>query len=67
MGGLAEARAVAPPGAARRNHPVARFLVRRVAAALGTLLVVSMLVFAATEVLPGDAAGAVLGKTATSA
>ena len=67
MGGLAEARAVAPPGAARRNHPVARFLVRRVAAALGTLLVVSMLVFAATEVLPGDAAGAVLGKTATPA
>ncbi|MDP9260008.1 MAG: ABC transporter permease [Actinomycetota bacterium] len=67
MGGLAEARAVAPPGAARRNRPIARFLVRRVAAALGTLLVVSMLVFAGTEVLPGDAAGAVLGKTATPA
>jgi len=67
VGGLAEARAVAPPGAARGNHPIARFLVRRVAAALGTLLVVSMLVFAATEVLPGDAAGAVLGKTATPA
>jgi peptide/nickel transport system permease protein len=30
-----------------------------------TLLVVSVLVFAATEVLPGDAAGAVLGRTAT--
>jgi peptide/nickel transport system permease protein len=67
VGGLAEARAVAPPGAARGNHPIARFLVRRVAAALGTLLIVSMLVFAATEVLPGDAAGAVLGKTATPA
>jgi peptide/nickel transport system permease protein len=67
VGGLAEARTVAPPGAAGRNHPIARFLVRRVAAALGTLLIVSMLVFAATEVLPGDAAGAVLGKTATPA
>jgi peptide/nickel transport system permease protein len=38
-----------------------------VAAAIGTLLVVSMLVFAGTEVLPGDAATAVLGKTATPA
>src|SRR6476660_1836522 len=67
MGGLAEARAVAPPGPARRNRPIARFLVRRVAAAPGPLLVVSMLVFAGTEVRPGDAAGAVLGKTATPA
>jgi peptide/nickel transport system permease protein len=39
--------------------------VRRLAAAAVTLLVVSVLVFAATEVLPGDAAGAVLGRTAT--
>jgi peptide/nickel transport system permease protein len=41
--------------------------VRRAAAAVATLLVVSMLVFAGTEVLPGDAASAVLGKTATPA
>jgi peptide/nickel transport system permease protein len=40
---------------------------RRIAAAVATLLVVSMLVFAGTEVLPGDAASAVLGKTATPA
>jgi peptide/nickel transport system permease protein len=39
--------------------------VRRLAAAAVTLLAVSVLVFAATEVLPGDAAGAVLGRTAT--
>jgi peptide/nickel transport system permease protein len=36
-----------------------------VAAGIVTLLVVSALVFAGTEVLPGDAAGAVLGKSAT--
>jgi peptide/nickel transport system permease protein len=41
------------------------FTVRRVAAGILTLLVVSVLVFAGTEILPGDAAGAVLGKTAT--
>ena len=54
-------------GRVRRSHPIARFLARRVAAAIATLLVVSMLVFAGTEVLPGDAATAVLGKTATPA
>ncbi len=42
-----------------------RFVVRRVAAGILTLLVVSVLVFAGTEVLPGDAAGAVLGRNAT--
>jgi peptide/nickel transport system permease protein len=49
----------------RRRWPLAAFLVRRVAAALATLFVVSILIFAGTEVLPGDAAGAVLGRTAT--
>jgi peptide/nickel transport system permease protein len=38
--------------------------VRRVAAGVVTLLVVSALVFAGTELLPGDAAGAVLGRNA---
>ena len=42
---------------ARRRWPLAAFLVRRVAAALATLFVVSILIFAGTEVLPGDAAG----------
>ena len=55
----------APPALARGDHPIARFVLRRIAAAVGTLLVISMLVFAGTEVLPGDAASAVLGKTAT--
>jgi peptide/nickel transport system permease protein len=41
------------------------FVVVRVLVGLATLLLVSMLVFAATDVLPGDAASAVLGKSAT--
>jgi peptide/nickel transport system permease protein len=53
------------PRPVRRNRPIASFLLRRTAAAVATLLAVSMLVFAGTEVLPGDAASAVLGKTAT--
>lgn len=57
-----------PPASSARtrgDRPIARFVLRRAAAAAATLLVVSMLVFAGTEVLPGDAASAVLGKTAT--
>jgi peptide/nickel transport system permease protein len=56
----------APPVArVRRPHPLVRFVALRLAAALATLFVVSILVFAGTEVLPGDAASAVLGRTAT--
>jgi peptide/nickel transport system permease protein len=51
--------------AARRRRPLTWFIVRRLAAAVATLFVVSILVFAGTEVLPGDAASAVLGRTAT--
>jgi peptide/nickel transport system permease protein len=40
-------------------------VLRRIAAAVLTLLVVSILVFAATEILPGDAASAILGRTAS--
>lgn len=50
-----------------RSRPLLRFVVLRVLAGLATLLVVSILVFVGTEVLPGDAAGAVLGRNATPA
>lgn len=60
----AAAEAPALP-AARRRRPLVRFLARRIVAALATLFVVSLLVFAATELLPGDAASAVLGRSAT--
>lgn len=44
---------------------MARFLIRRVALALATLFAASVLIFAATQVLPGDAARAILGQQAT--
>lgn len=50
---------------ALRRRTTLHWLLRRVAAGLITLLVVSLLVFAATQVLPGDAASALLGRQAT--
>lgn len=61
---LAPSPTVARP-ASRRRRPLLWFFVVRVLTGLATLLVVSILVFAATEVLPGDAASAVLGRSAT--
>ncbi len=58
---------VEPATAGRRRHPVLRFVVRRVLSSLGTLLVASILIFLATNALPGNVAEAVLGKTATPA
>lgn len=49
----------------QQNHPVSSMAARRTAVGLVTLFVVSILVFLATEVLPGNAAYAVLGHTAT--
>jgi peptide/nickel transport system permease protein len=49
----------------RQRHPLTWFLVKRLGAAAATLLVVSILVFAGTELLPGDPAGAILGRNAT--
>ena len=56
-------RAAAPPVA----RPVARLVRRRLAAGVITLFLVSVVVFAATEVLPGNAAYAILGHNATPA
>jgi peptide/nickel transport system permease protein len=47
-----------------RGHPMAWFVVKRVAAGIVTLVVVSILVFAGTELL-GDPASAILGRNAT--
>ncbi len=52
------------PASARAEHPVVAFLVRRVAGAAVTLAVLSVLVFLATAVIPGDAASAILGRQA---
>jgi peptide/nickel transport system permease protein len=47
------------------RRPLARFVARRVTLGVVTLLLVSIVVFGATQVLPGNAATAILGKTAT--
>jgi peptide/nickel transport system permease protein len=61
-----EVMVAAPAEEAKRGrHPLLGFLLRRTAAGILTLLVVSMLVFAAVSVLPGNAAEALLGKNAT--
>jgi peptide/nickel transport system permease protein len=65
------AGAVAPPPPARRRpvretHPVTYLLGQRTLIGVFTLIVVSILVFWATEVLPGNAAVAILGRTAAS-
>lgn len=54
-----------PSGGASRRHPFAHFVARRLVAGIATLMIVSVLVFAGTEILPGDAARAVLGRFAT--
>ena len=45
----------------------AKFIAKRIALGILTLFAVSVVVFAATQALPGNAAQAILGKTATPA
>jgi peptide/nickel transport system permease protein len=49
----------------RRLNPVAVYVARRALAGLLTLWVVSVLIFGATQVLPGDAASTILGREAS--
>jgi peptide/nickel transport system permease protein len=60
---------VAAPAPGRRRPRVLRgvagFIVRRTLLGILTLFLVSIVVFAATQALPGDAARAILGRTAT--
>jgi peptide/nickel transport system permease protein len=46
-------------------HGIPGFVLRRLLLGVATLLAVSLLVFAATQALPGDPARAILGKNAT--
>jgi peptide/nickel transport system permease protein len=48
-----------------RPHGIWGFILRRIALGIVTLFLVSIVVFAATQALPGDAARAFLGKNAT--
>lgn len=47
-----------------RVHPVVAYIARRLAAGLMTLFVASILIFAAVNVLPGDVASIILGRSA---
>src|SRR3954453_23652365 len=51
--------------AARPFHGIWGFVIRRILLGLLTLLVVSIVVFAATQLLPSDPARAILGRNAT--
>jgi peptide/nickel transport system permease protein len=72
VAGARVARRPEPGGAAGTSavtaaaHPVRRLLGQRAVAGVATLLAVSACVFAATQVLPGNAANAVLGRTAAA-
>jgi peptide/nickel transport system permease protein len=52
---------------ARRRHPLVAYALRRSAVAVLLLALVSVLIFAATQVLPGDAADQILGRSASAA
>ena len=51
----------------KRRWPVLSYVGRRLAAGVVTLLVASLLIFAAIQVIPGDVAQIVLGRTASPA
>lgn len=55
------------PPRRRVGHPLLRYLARRIAIGLLLAVAVSILVFAVTQVLPGDPADAILGRNATPA
>jgi peptide/nickel transport system permease protein len=58
-------RSAGRPASTRKPHPIAGLVVSRLAAGVITLAIVSIVVFAATQVLPGNAAYAILGHNAT--
>jgi peptide/nickel transport system permease protein len=62
---MAVATAPARKAAPRDAHPIAHMVRRRLAVGVLTLFLVSVVVFFATEVLPGNAAYAILGRTAS--
>src|SRR5687768_5489602 len=61
------AEAITRPPQRRRflKGPLLKMVVQRIALGVLLLLAVSMLVFAGTQILPGDVATAMLGQTAT--
>lgn len=54
-----------PPEPASPGHPLVRYTARRLAGGVAALVAISVLVFAGTELLPGDAATTILSKSAS--
>ena len=54
-----------PAVTAAPGHPILRYTIRRLLVGVGLVFVISALLFAATEILPGDPAAAMLGRNAT--
>jgi peptide/nickel transport system permease protein len=59
--------AQAPPGPDAGRNPIWGFIVRRLLLGALVLILVSVVIFLATQALPGDTARAILGRTATPA
>jgi peptide/nickel transport system permease protein len=57
----------AQPGITRVRNPIWGFVFKRTLLGILVLVLVSIVVFVATQALPGDAARAILGRTATPA
>jgi peptide/nickel transport system permease protein len=64
MSTVTAARVLAP---VRRRHPLLAYALRRTAITVLLLFFVSVLIFAATEVLPGNAAAQILGHSGATA
>lgn len=58
--------ATSAPRRRRRGSASAGWILRRIAIGIGVLLAVSILVFLATQALPGDVARVILGRDATA-
>lgn len=53
------------PARVRGAHPILKLIAQRIALGLLLLFAVSVLIFAGTQILPGDVAQAILGQSAT--
>ena len=63
MSAIATERILAP---VRRRHPLLAYALRRTAITVLLLFFVSILIFAATQALPGNAAAQILGHSGAS-
>ena len=61
------AAVAAPVSRGREGSPLLRFVARRLLGAVAALFVASLVIFAGTQLLPGNAASVVLGRNGSPA